>query len=86
MLLLSYLSGCEGESVEGRSIRRAGLRVTTYRLNGGEYMTKREAQSQAEIDLLPPFGEPEVHVEGSLATLAIAGAAGIGVIRAFSSS
>jgi hypothetical protein len=49
-------------------------------------MTKREAQSQAEIDLLPPFGEPEVHVEGSLATLAIAGAAGIGVIRAFSSS
>ena len=49
-------------------------------------MTKREAQSQAEIDLLPPFGESEVHVEGSLATVVIAGAAGAGLLAAFRQS
>jgi hypothetical protein len=48
-------------------------------------MTHRKATSQAEIDFLPPFGEPEVHVKGEQATKIIAGAVAIGIISKFSS-
>ncbi|KXA93933.1 hypothetical protein AKJ65_05780 [candidate division MSBL1 archaeon SCGC-AAA259E19] len=31
-------------------------------------MTSRKARNTVGIDLLPPFGQPEVHVEGALIT------------------
>ncbi|PSP86174.1 hypothetical protein BRC83_01985 [Halobacteriales archaeon QS_1_68_17] len=36
----------------------------------------RPARSQAEIDLLPPWGDPEVHLLGELCTYAVVGALG----------
>lgn len=38
----------------------------------------RATRSQAEVDLLPPYGDPEVSLTGELGTyLAIGGAAGL---------
>lgn len=43
-------------------------------------MTTRPARNQADVDLLPPWGKPEVHVEGAIGTLIIAGAAGAALL------
>jgi len=45
-------------------------------------MHKRNARSRTEIDLLPPFGEPEVITTGSgAADVALAGLAVAGTVR-----
>lgn len=44
-------------------------------------MHKREARTKTEIDLLPPFGEPEVVTTGNGAVdVAVAGVATAGVV------
>lgn len=45
-------------------------------------MQTRNARSQTEIDLLPPFGEPEVITTGKAAAdVALVGIAAVGAVR-----
>lgn len=45
-------------------------------------MNTRKARSRTEIDLLPPFGRPEVITTGSAAAdVALAGVAAVGAVR-----
>jgi len=44
-------------------------------------MNTRNAESRTEIDLLPPFGEPEVVTTGDAAAdVAVAGVAAVGAV------
>ncbi|PSP32755.1 hypothetical protein BRC64_05625 [Halobacteriales archaeon QH_10_67_22] len=41
----------------------------------------RATRTQAEIDLLPPYGDPEVHIPGELLTYAVVGGVLVGVLE-----
>lgn len=49
-------------TVSGRLLRRAGVTPLV-----------RAAHSQLEVDYLPPYGDPEVHIPGEVATYVVAG-------------
>lgn len=43
----------------------------------------RPTRNQAEVDLLPPYGDPEVHLLGELGTYFVVGAAATALLRRF---
>lgn len=61
--------------------RRVGVPIRPKRAAGTEVrrdMDRRPARTQTEIDLLPPFGEPEVVTTGNhAADVALAGTVGV---------
>jgi hypothetical protein len=53
----------------GRLLRRTGLSPPV-----------RAAHSQLEVDFLPPYGDPEVHIPGEVATYLVAGGLAAAVV------
>jgi len=47
---------------------------TVLEADGSVRPLVRPTRAQIEIDLLPPYGDPEVHLLGELATYALVGA------------
>jgi len=51
--------------------------VTQYLRRAGVAPLVRPTRSQVEIELLPPYGDPEVSIPGEIATYAVAGVAAV---------
>lgn len=51
----------------------SGIRGGTAHLPSAVTPLVRAAHSQLEVDYLPPYGDPEVHIPGEVATYALAG-------------
>lgn len=56
---------------EKRTVARAYLR------HAGVTPLVRPTRSQVEVEYLPPYGDPEVHIPGEVATYLLAGIAAV---------
>lgn len=50
-----------------------GIPAGRARSRSGVAPLVRATRSQLEVDYLPPYGDPEVHIPGEVATYALAG-------------